>query len=50
MGSVTVTFELMNHSDIKMAERGLLTPDKIRRLRYKEWLIPAHRAWCSHRE
>lgn len=32
MGRVIVTFELMNYSDLKMVERGHLTPDKVRRV------------------
>jgi predicted aspartyl protease len=32
MGRVVVMFELMNYSDLKMVERGHLTPDKVRRV------------------
>lgn len=31
MGRVLVMFELMNYSDLKMVERGHLTPDQVRR-------------------
>ena len=32
MGRVIVQFELSNYSDIKLVERGYLTPDKIRKV------------------
>ena len=32
MGRVVVQFELSNYSDLKMVERGFLTPDKVRKV------------------